>query len=530
MSRRAAADDTGAMRSRVSAVLAPCTSSAVARAAVAPRDVLVLAAVVALTAFVGAAGCTAPPDGAGVDDPARDPGAVDDDPRGDDGLTDDERAACPQTARLDELLARLGDELDAKGIPGGAAAIACAGVVVAGGTGVVKQGGDVVDGDTRFQIASVTKTLTAATAALLDADGVLDLDAPLDGLLPDVNVRAPYATSATLADLLAHAAGYPTEIPDADWSHDDLEGFFAGNADVLLWSEPGRVWNYANYGTALAGLVIERAAGAPFGDVVEDVLFAAAGMTTASMHAADVAVDGAYAYGHDASSGGFGGPAVLSPLDSYYGAGWYGPMGGAWCSARDLGTFASRLLGAQGDDDAFAPVRAALSTPRIRTDASPDVHYGMGLFVDRSTDVEVWSHGGSVGGFLTDLRIVPATGVAIVLMVNSSNAFPVDTKDWALAELGGFAWSWDGEAPPPLDDADGTYVDDVVLGDVAIADGRIAIPSLDVDAALHVYAEDTAVFFYADWDMDVPVVFWRDDDGAVEYVSTMLGVARRPTP
>jgi CubicO group peptidase (beta-lactamase class C family) len=299
---------------------------------------------------------------------------------------------------------------------------------------------------------------------------------------------------------------------------------------VLLWSEPGRVWNYANYGTALAGLAMQRAAGAPFADVVEQTLFPAAGMTSASMRADAVAAAGGFACGHDGSGSTFGGPAVLSPMDSYYGAGWNGPRGGAWASARDLGAFASALL----DDDADAPlaaVRAAATTARIRTDASPDVGYGLGLFVDASGTKQVWSHGGSVGGFLTDLQIVPETGVAIVLMVNSSDAFPQDTQAWALAELGGREWTWDGAAPPPIDDAAGAYVDDVVLGDVRVEAGpRIVIESLSIDAALDVYAEDTAVFFYDDWDMDMPVVFWRDEAGAVEYVSTMLGVARRAPP
>ncbi|KAK0348817.1 hypothetical protein LTR94_035645, partial [Friedmanniomyces endolithicus] len=64
-----------------------------------------------------------------------------------------------------------------------------------------------VDADTRFYIASATKSFTALAFAARAARGELDLDAPLSRTFPDSGLSLDIAGSTSLTDLLVHRSG-----------------------------------------------------------------------------------------------------------------------------------------------------------------------------------------------------------------------------------------------------------------------------------------------------------------------------------
>ncbi|MBN1639585.1 MAG: beta-lactamase family protein, partial [Anaerolineae bacterium] len=63
--------------------------------------------------------------------------------------------------------------------------------------------------DTLFQIGSVSKTFAAVAAMQAVEAGRLDLDAPLQAVLPWFEVRSPYDAPITAHHLLSHSAGTP---------------------------------------------------------------------------------------------------------------------------------------------------------------------------------------------------------------------------------------------------------------------------------------------------------------------------------
>ena len=67
--------------------------------------------------------------------------------------------------------------------------------------------GAAVDGQTLFDLASMTKLVTALTAAVLVEDGRLDVEAPVAEMLEDVDPRI------TVRQLLTHTAGLPPTLP-----------------------------------------------------------------------------------------------------------------------------------------------------------------------------------------------------------------------------------------------------------------------------------------------------------------------------
>src|SRR5690606_124101 len=84
------------------------------------------------------------------------------------------------------------------------------------GFGVSKVGSESkIDGDTIFQLASVTKTFAAASVAVMVDRGKIGFDVQLINILPDFALKDPYPTRyATARDFLSHRSGLPAFTGD----------------------------------------------------------------------------------------------------------------------------------------------------------------------------------------------------------------------------------------------------------------------------------------------------------------------------
>jgi CubicO group peptidase (beta-lactamase class C family) len=81
-------------------------------------------------------------------------------------------------------------------IPGAAIGVLADGEEYVAGYGMTNvEAPDAVDGDTLFQIGSITKTFTMAAIMRLVEQGKLDLDAPPRRYLPDLKLSDPTATA-----------------------------------------------------------------------------------------------------------------------------------------------------------------------------------------------------------------------------------------------------------------------------------------------------------------------------------------------
>ncbi|WP_198399002.1 serine hydrolase [Caballeronia hypogeia] len=99
------------------------------------------------------------------------------------------------------------------GVPGAVVVAASdQGIEYLGGFGVRRQGDSAsVDGDTRFQIASMSKFVAAtALGVLIDKKGAVSWDAPVRTFSPETVLAEPYGTqNVTLRDFFAHRTGLP---------------------------------------------------------------------------------------------------------------------------------------------------------------------------------------------------------------------------------------------------------------------------------------------------------------------------------
>lgn len=121
--------------------------------------------------------------------------------------------------------------------------------------------------DTRFQVASNTKTFTAVMIMQLRDEGRLDLDDPLGAHLPDIA-----HDTVTVRRLLSHTTGMQREPVGDVW--DTLE-FPDRDGLITSWNQAqsilptGTYWHYSNLGYAMLGEVIARLDGREWGESLQ---------------------------------------------------------------------------------------------------------------------------------------------------------------------------------------------------------------------------------------------------------------------
>jgi len=129
--------------------------------------------------------------------------------------------------------------------------------------------------DTVFQLASVSKTFTAATVAALVDRRRLTWEQPMVSLLPDFQLHGAYAGRWVNArDLLVHRAGFPPFFGDL---FDHLGYGDAGVLRRIRYVEPATSFRhrpaYSNIGFFLAGDLAAKAGGQPFQALARRLIF-----------------------------------------------------------------------------------------------------------------------------------------------------------------------------------------------------------------------------------------------------------------
>ena len=128
------------------------------------------------------------------------------------------------------------------------------------------------DRQTRFRVASVSKSLTDAAFALLVARGELSLDSPLSRYLSDF----PSADRIRISQLLDHSAGIPhtNRQPWGDGRTSlGLDEIVDRLAALPLDFEPGTDSSYSNGGYAVAAKVLEIVGGDSYDEVMRRLVF-----------------------------------------------------------------------------------------------------------------------------------------------------------------------------------------------------------------------------------------------------------------
>jgi CubicO group peptidase (beta-lactamase class C family) len=315
------------------------------------------------------------------------------------------------------------------GVPGIVVALAWGGEPLAAeayGTADVTTGRELTLDDPLW-VASVTKTPVSIAVLALAADGRLDLDAPLETLLPPGLLPPPTAGDAgplTARHLLTHTGGFDERLLNTA----DASG--GPNPPLATLPLPPRVEpagagpRYGNAGHQALGLLLEAVTGHDVETALQDLVFAPLGMTSARLlRPADDGYEAATARGHERLGSGelrlVTMPTLLDPT-----------AGQLRLSGRD----AARLLEALTAEAPPAPladgVRTALITPTARPHPlAPGTTLGM--WEGRLLGHDVVLQPGELPGVRSLLLIAPEAGLAMFLHVNGPER---DGGDWATAD------------------------------------------------------------------------------------------------
>src|SRR5215472_7534466 len=219
------------------------------------------------------------------------------------------------TAGIEELQAVAERHVADDRVPGLVALVAVGDQVHVEALGRLTVGGPPVARDSLFRIASTTKPITAAATLAVAGDGLIDLDEPVDRLLPELANRrvlkqmagplddtVPAVRPITARDLLTFTFGFGMVtdmfLASEPWpvvaaaAELRLQTFGPPNPDVQpdpdIWisnlgslpliAQPGERWMY-NTGAQVLGVLLARAAGTSCGEVLRTRIFEPLGMT-----------------------------------------------------------------------------------------------------------------------------------------------------------------------------------------------------------------------------------------------------------
>lgn len=183
----------------------------------------------------------------------------------------EERGTAADLAALAE--AHFAPVLSARAVPGAVVGITYRGEHHLFAHGLAdRAGGVAVDGDTLFELGSISKLFTVTLAALADERGILSLDDRVATHLPEL--EGTDFGALRLRDLgVHHTGGMPLQVPDE-------AGDVAGLIDwAKTWApeQPG-ARSYSNISVGLLGHIVAQAMGQGYAEALEGDLLPAMGM------------------------------------------------------------------------------------------------------------------------------------------------------------------------------------------------------------------------------------------------------------
>lgn len=280
--------------------------------------------------------------------------------------------------------------------------------------------GKAPDGDTVYEIGSITKTFTAALLAQSVLAGRVTLDTPVAQLLPDFKIPSRGAKEITLGELATqHSAlpRLPTNMvpkdaadPYADYDAAKLRAFLA---EYELPRDPGAVYEYSNLGFGLLGYALAQSEHTGWGAMTGERILTPLGMTMSGTVLSD-AMRARLAAGHDDT----GKAAKNWDFDALAGA------GAMRSTANDMLRYLRANMGV--DQSSLAAAMKLAQQPR--SDFTKTIRIGLAWMT--TAKGIVW-HNGGTGGYRSFLGFTADGRRGVVVLSNTA----VDLDDLGFATL-----------------------------------------------------------------------------------------------
>ena len=275
--------------------------------------------------------------------------------------------------------------------------------------------------ETKFRIASVTKSMVALGVLHLVDMGRLRLDDPIEKFFGDLVPEDK--RGITISQLMAHTTGMAQaedDIVDPN-PEQPLDGYFIGtneeyirrilSAPLLL--APNEVRDYHNGPWLMAGEIIEIVAKQPYDTYIAENILSHVGMSeTQTFEPTEVVPRQATGY-YVAENGVMNRQNLFEVLSEPWGQ---SGMGGFWSTPRDMAAYSRAWL------DRSFPLSKGSFSRMLRESAEPRTAvffpYSFGVSLNNWNGAPTLAHGGHNDGWRTMWIVFPNRGIGVTVMVN----------------------------------------------------------------------------------------------------------------
>lgn len=363
-------------------------------------------------------------------------------------------------------------------------------------------------GDSIFEIGSISKVFTAIlTQSQVDA-GRLDWDDTISSRLPNTEFASEAIGMITLRELSSHTSGLP-RMPENFAPEDPLDPYNGyGREDMLAFlvalNPDGleKTFAYSNLGVGLLGTIAAEAAGADYAKAVYENVLAPLGMVDSGT---SISEENADRLAHGFSEG--------ADMPNWSGFDALAGAGAILSSADEMLLFIQQNLDGESFRNVLDPIR--------ESQAEGDT--GLGWIINSSGDEPIYWHNGGTGGYASFVSISPAAGTGVVVLSTS-------TDYGKITELG-FAQTT-GETPEKiivdLGPYPGTY--QIAPGFIltVYADGDQLFAQATNQAAFPLTPSGNNEFVFPP--ADIKVVFELNDNSSANKLALHQGGAITPAP
>jgi CubicO group peptidase (beta-lactamase class C family) len=268
--------------------------------------------------------------------------------------------------------------------------------------------------DTLFDLASLTKSFTALAVLLMEDQGLIDIDDPLQKYLPNFQIADPRGAEITIRQLLNQTSGIPGIFSEILIFNDSYEGMLASLSSLRLNNDPGTAFEYADLNYCLLGALIERVSGMTYEEYMDASIFTPLGMDHTTVDPEE-AIEMGKADGHQPMYG----RVVARNIPAMKSA---RPAGWVMSCAEDMGKWLLvHLNSGVLDGKQVIPaddIEEAHSIAVLYEDNNEEMAYGMGWSISINSDILYHFHCGDTPNFTSDMLLLPDYDVGIAVLVN----------------------------------------------------------------------------------------------------------------
>lgn len=273
-----------------------------------------------------------------------------------------------------------------------------------------------IDETSAFQLASVSKPLTATAILMLVDQNRLTLDDPVVKYIP----QFPYR-QITIRQLLNHTSGLPMYFWLAEHKWADKKA--PGNQEMIdlmaehnlpLFFTPGKKFEYSNTGYFILASIIEKVSGLTFGEFMKNNIFEPLGMNNTYV----------YSFGYDSLK-----PNHLYGYRKYSSRGYAkipetvndGVVGdkNVYSTIEDL----YKWIYALNNGLLISKENLELMYSKGQTKRGCEVPYGFGFRIGLEQNEPIIYHDGKWNGFRNSIKQYPNDSLVIIALEHSSNPF-----------------------------------------------------------------------------------------------------------